>query len=219
MASLTSYPIRLFPLPNLVLFPGVLQPLFIFEPRYRELLEQAKEDDGQIAMALLRRGWQPQYDQSPALHEVVCVGEIVACETHDDGTSNILMRGMQRARILYEIPSVSSYRTAQVQDLLGSAAGGTNESSEVATRLKRALAKTEFSQMFEQPSLGTSPSLEVMTDATAYALPWPLRLKQQLLAETNPIRRGEQLIRWLSDTDIDPHSIGRPPFPLPASAN
>ena len=42
--------VRLFPLPNLVLFPHVMQPLHVFEPRYRELLEDALEDDRLIAL-------------------------------------------------------------------------------------------------------------------------------------------------------------------------
>ena len=32
---------RLFPLPNLVLFPHVMQPLHIFEPRYCDLMREA----------------------------------------------------------------------------------------------------------------------------------------------------------------------------------
>ncbi len=45
--------VRVFPLPNLVLFPHVMQPLHIFEPRYRELLEDALAGDRLITMALL----------------------------------------------------------------------------------------------------------------------------------------------------------------------
>lgn len=219
MASSSPYPIRLFPLPNLVLFPGVLQPLYIFEPRYRELLQQAKEDDGRIAMALLKPGWQGEYEEAPPLHDIVCVGEIVACQTHDDGTSNILLRGAKRAKILNEIPIDASYRLAEVQDLPGAATNGTNAASEVAAQLKASLAKTEFSKLFEQPSLGSSPSLEVLTDAVAYALPWPLLMKQQLLGETNAIRRGELLLSWLAQSTADPQTAGRPTFPLRASAN
>lgn len=219
MAPASEYPIRLFPLPNLVLFPGVLQPLYIFESRYRELLEEAKAADGQIAMALLRPGWQQQYEANPPLYDVVCIGEIVACQTHDDGTSNILLRGNRRAKIIREIDSPGAFRTAMVEDLPGAATQGTNAAKEVAARLKGALAKTEFAQMFEQPSLGANPSLDVMSDAVAYALPWPLLMKQQLLAETNAIRRGELLISWLAQSNSDAHEIGRPTFPLRASVN
>ena len=42
---------RVFPLPNLVMFPHVMQALHIFEPRYRAMLEEAVEDDRQIGRA------------------------------------------------------------------------------------------------------------------------------------------------------------------------
>jgi len=37
--------VRLFPLPNLVLFPGIVQALHLFEPRYRELIKAALATD------------------------------------------------------------------------------------------------------------------------------------------------------------------------------
>ena len=47
--------IPLFPLPNVVLFPQVLLPLHIFEPRYREMVKDvAGGDDELIGMILLR---------------------------------------------------------------------------------------------------------------------------------------------------------------------
>src|SRR5262249_42211923 len=48
---------RLFPLPNVVLFPNLLQALHIFEPRYRQMTEDALAADRMIAMVLLRPGW------------------------------------------------------------------------------------------------------------------------------------------------------------------
>ncbi len=50
---------RLFPLPDLVMFPHVMQPLHIFEPRYREMLNEALDSDGLIAMSILARAGKP----------------------------------------------------------------------------------------------------------------------------------------------------------------
>ena len=44
----------LFPLPNVVLFPGVFLPLHVFEPRYRELVADALMGDRLIGMVLLK---------------------------------------------------------------------------------------------------------------------------------------------------------------------
>ena len=44
---------RLFPLPNLVLFPHVVQPLHVFEPRYRQMIEDCLDTAGRIVLATL----------------------------------------------------------------------------------------------------------------------------------------------------------------------
>ena len=48
--------VRLFPLPDLIMFPHVIQPLRIFEPRYRDLLNDVLDSDGLIAMCLFAPG-------------------------------------------------------------------------------------------------------------------------------------------------------------------
>ena len=49
---------RLFPLPNMVLFPHVVQPLHVFEPRYRQMTADALAGDRLIAVTLLQPGWE-----------------------------------------------------------------------------------------------------------------------------------------------------------------
>ena len=44
---------KLFPLPNLVLFPHVIQGLHVFEPRYRQMTADALAGDGLIAIVML----------------------------------------------------------------------------------------------------------------------------------------------------------------------
>ncbi len=69
---------RLFPLPNLVLFPHVMQPLHIFEPRYRQMTADALTSDRLIAVVLLRPGWEAEYPGRPPINPVACLGKIVA---------------------------------------------------------------------------------------------------------------------------------------------
>src|SRR5947208_17093988 len=87
---------RLFPLPNLVLFPQVVQPLHVFEQRYRQMTADALAGDRLIAMALLRPGWEADYDGRPAIHPVACLGRVVADQRLDDGRYNLLLRGLAR---------------------------------------------------------------------------------------------------------------------------
>src|ERR1700722_18263914 len=78
---------RLFPLPNLVLFPHVLQPLHVFEPRYRALVEEAMAADRLIAMALLEPGWEPDYDGRPPVSGIACLGRITTAQRRSSCTT------------------------------------------------------------------------------------------------------------------------------------
>lgn len=106
----------LFPLPNVVLFPGVFLPLHIFEPRYRDMVSDALAGDRLIGMTLLRSGWESEYEGRPPVYEVGCSGVITHCEPLEDGRFNIILRGVERFRILEE-DGTRSYRLARVQRL------------------------------------------------------------------------------------------------------
>jgi len=85
-SSLTDYmgTARLFPLPNLVLFPQVMQPLHIFEPRYRQMTADALAGDRFLALALLKPGWEPSYSGNPDIYPIACLAAsspISACPT------------------------------------------------------------------------------------------------------------------------------------------
>jgi Lon protease-like protein len=104
----------LFPLPNVVLFPGGLLPLHIFEPRYRAMTAHALEGDRRIGMVLLQPGWEPDYEGTPPIFAVGCSGVIVHSARLDDGRYNIVLRGLDRFRVVSEDHS-QPYRCAEIQ--------------------------------------------------------------------------------------------------------
>jgi hypothetical protein len=106
----------IFPLPAVVLFPGVFLPLHIFEPRYRQMVADALAGDRLIGMMLLREGWQAHYDERPPVYAVGCSGVITHCETLEDGCYNIILRGVERFRILDE-DAARQYRRAYIEPL------------------------------------------------------------------------------------------------------
>ena len=103
----------LFPLPNAVLFPRVFLPLHVFEPRYREMVGDALATDRVIGMVLLKPGWEANYDGRPAVFPVGCAGVITHHERLPDGRYQIVLRGVDRFRILEEDDS-RTYRLARV---------------------------------------------------------------------------------------------------------
>ena len=80
---------RLFPLPNLVMFPHVMQAMHIFEPRYRAMFEEAVSDDKLIALGVLSPGWEVDYEGRPALESAACLCRIATYQQTPEGTYNV----------------------------------------------------------------------------------------------------------------------------------
>jgi len=108
--------IPIFPLPNVVLFPNVFLPLHIFEPRYREMVEEALAGDRLIGMTLLRPGWEGAYEERPAVYDVGCAGLITHADRLPDGRYNIVLRGLAKFRITGE-QAGRAFRIAEVDAL------------------------------------------------------------------------------------------------------
>jgi Lon protease-like protein len=111
----------LFPLPNVVLFPNVFLPLHIFEPRYRDMVAAAEAGDRMIGMVLLQPGWEGHYEGRPPVYPIGCSGVMTHVERLTDGRYNLVLRGVERFRIVTEDVSEDqqrSYRRAVVEPLL-----------------------------------------------------------------------------------------------------
>ena len=89
--------IPLFPLPNLVLFPGVEVPLHIFEPRYRLMINECYEQSLPFGVVLVRPESEPLHEEP---YPVGTMAEIEALDRMKDGRMNLIARGLQRFRIL-----------------------------------------------------------------------------------------------------------------------
>lgn len=106
--------IPIFPLPNVVLFPNVFLPLHIFEPRYKQMVDDALNGDRIIGMMLLRPGWERDYEGRPPVYPVGCAGVITHAERLPDGRFNIVLRGMEKFRVTGE-EADRAYRLAHVE--------------------------------------------------------------------------------------------------------
>ena len=202
--SLTATePVRLFPLPNLVMFPHVVQPLHIFEPRYCDLLEDALLSDKQLAIVLLEPGWERDYDGRPAIAPVACLGKVIAHERMPTGRHNILLRGLHRAAIRRELPPSRAFRQAEV-DLLSDflpasgAARRTTVQRQLVELARKLLPDSAALHQQLDELLASQVSLGMLTDIFSYTLGFPLPVKQRLLAEWNVDRRARLLSDHLS---------------------
>jgi Lon protease-like protein len=99
MESPVSLPaqVPVMPLPGALLFPHALLPLYIFEERYREMLEHALHHHRMFSVALIKPEcgeWESPSD----FFQVAGVGFIRACVGKPDGTSNLILQGLERVR-------------------------------------------------------------------------------------------------------------------------
>jgi Lon protease-like protein len=90
--------VPVMPLPGVLLFPHALLPLYIFEPRYREMLEHALSRDRMFAVALLKPQ-KTRWESSDDFFPIAGVGLIRACVGRGDGTSNLILQGLERVRL------------------------------------------------------------------------------------------------------------------------
>jgi Lon protease-like protein len=107
-----------FPLDGVVLLPHATIRLFIFEPRYRQMVSDVLDGPGLLALATFDgERWQEDYDGSPPIRPAVCVGQVIHHEGLPDGTSRIWVRGVCRARVVedHEPDGDRLYRAATVE--------------------------------------------------------------------------------------------------------
>jgi hypothetical protein len=122
MANVNSPPkslpeiLPVFPLTGVLVFPGMILPLHIFEPRYRNMVEDALAADavfGMIQPVVPGHDNRPlagAENESPDLYNVGCAGYIERCEKLPDGRYVLELRGMNRFRSESELPLQRGYR-------------------------------------------------------------------------------------------------------------
>jgi ATP-dependent Lon protease len=215
--------VRLFPLPNLVLFPHVMQPLHIFEPRYRALLADALAGDRLIAMTLLAPGWETDYEGRPPLLPVGCLTRVAMHQKQPDDRSNVLLLGLRRIRLVRELAPVQPFREAEVEIVedqyspAGAAARPALQQSLVKA-FKRVLPQLDVADQLEQ-LLGNNLPLGALTDVVGYAIDLDAALKQSLLAEPDVDRRAHTLLDHLNQSAGVAANGGLAGFPPQFSMN
>ncbi|MCU0702614.1 MAG: LON peptidase substrate-binding domain-containing protein [Fimbriiglobus sp.] len=211
---------RLFPLPNLVLFPHVDQGLHIFEPRYRQMTAEALAGDQLIALVLLKpdEDWETDYDGRPVVESTACLGRITSSEQLPDGRYNLKLRGLTRLRLVEEIPDPDKLFRLARGEVLADRPPPPAEAVALRRELREAVlprfdptgpAYHQLTALFDSDT-----PLGAVCDLLGYGLPLPLGLKQQLLSEPDASIRT----RWIIDAIGGPGRKSRA-FPPSFSPN
>jgi Lon protease-like protein len=116
----------LFPLKNVVLFPGMVLPLHIFELRYREMINRCIDEHLPFGVVLIAQGQEVGVTPQPCM--VGTAARVMRVERENDGRMNITTVGTQRFRVL-DLDRSRSYLSATVAQfpvVNGAKASGTN---------------------------------------------------------------------------------------------
>jgi len=104
------------PLPSTVLFPGIVLPLQLSEPQYREMIHDVLQGAGTMAAVMHASGAAEAVESAAiALCDVGCLARVIHAERLADGRYNVLLHGLQRVRLVSELPREHAYRCFMVE--------------------------------------------------------------------------------------------------------
>jgi len=187
--------VPLFPLAGAILFPRTQLPLHIFEQRYREMVRDAIDGAGRIAMI------QPQRiddDNQAPLFAVGCIGELVGIEELEDGRFNIVLLGANRFRLVREAEIDTAYRCADV-DI---EAFDDSEPPPLSIA-QRAEVEREARRLGDAMGLAVDWDAvarlddEMLVNAIAQVAPFDVGAKQALLEEATLDGRADLLVQLM----------------------
>lgn len=187
--------VPLFPLSGAILFPRSQLPLHIFETRYREMVRDAIDGAGRIAMIQPHR---LDHDNQAPLYAVGCIGELVGVEELDDGRFNIVLMGSTRFRLLRELDGETAYRCAEVDV----AAFGDDEPPPLGLA-QRAEVEREARRLGDALGLAVDWAAvarlddETLVNAIAQVAPFDVGAKQALLEQQSLDGRADLLVQLM----------------------
>ena len=179
--------VPVFPLPNVDLFPGCVMPLHIFEPRYREMIEDLLDRPGRLVMGTVLEG-ESDADGKP---QVLCVGGLGEIGRHErlpDGRFLIWLVGLGRVK-LEEVESTHPYRQVRVEPLQEIAVEPGRE-ARLRSRVKSALKMRcpDFKKL--PPDLPLTHLVDLLTQK----INMPSAVMQDIFCDPDLARRAERVL-------------------------
>jgi len=183
----------IFPLPDVVLFPGVVVPLHVFEERYRRLVADVLAGDRRFGLAVLRPGWQVDYAGRPPVYPLVGYGVVEAALELPDGRFQIQVRGEGKGRILSEEPGGPYRRVILAREADAPAGPALAAWVETIAAL--------LPELFPRAGGGDGRGRAVRDLEFVHLVASELALapeeKLGLLALSDPLERAQQVAAWL----------------------
>jgi Lon protease-like protein len=192
--------VPVMPLPGVLLFPNALLPLHIFEPRFREMLARALDDNRMLCVALVKPERQ-QWRTSTDFFSVSTVGLIRACIGRSDGTSDLILQGIRRVKFS-DFEQEAPFPIARIKPLK-TRAKPTVETDALATKVVELYTRLKSSERALPEKidryLGEMSDPEMLADLIASTFVSGATRRQQLLEELDLNNRLRLLIQYLRE--------------------
>lgn len=108
--------VPLFPLPDLILFPGQIQPLHIFEPRYRAMVQDLLDSNGELVLGTVLGSDKEELAEVAPVQSIAGLGRLEQYREMPDGRFLAIILGTRRVRVS-PVESEHDYPMAQVEPL------------------------------------------------------------------------------------------------------
>ena len=178
--------IPVFPLSGVILLPDCDLPLHIFEPRYRQMIEDAQEEDRIIGVI---QPMQKGDDPVPKLYNIGGAGRIKTCMPLEDGRYYITLKGIQRFSIMQELPATKPYRQVAAKWLTDSIVMPDNfDRNKLIDQLNIFLSQRDLAADFNQFQFVPD---NFFIDTLSMTMPFEPAEKQALLEAESAWARAE----------------------------
>ncbi len=181
-------PVPVFPLPNVVLFPHTSVPLHVFELRYRTMVRDALSGPRQIALALLKPGWEGDYHGSPEFHPLACLARLEEVEWLPDDCYDLKVLGLARVR-LGAATREHPYRAVRAE--LAPEAPYSEDDPLVQTERRGALEI--YRRLVGRPEAGAELPYAALVNGLCVAAPLEPLERLELLALDSLVERGHRV--------------------------
>ncbi len=184
--------IPIMTLPNAILFPQALLPLYIFEPRYRAMLKKSLAEQRMFAIAMPGAHTKPR--------SIGGIGLIRACVDRPDGTSNLILQGVSRVRFTNFVQKEPYYvgriEVLQTQD------NDNPEVKKLASKILSRINELHSTDQIENDGiikfLNDLKDYEAMADIITYSFIEDVKRKQSILEELDLAKRLRKVLTALN---------------------
>ena len=184
----------LFPLPDLILFPGQLVPVHIFEPRYRKMAEDLLDNTGEIIIGTVLGEDQEQLGEVAPIQGIAGLGRLQRYQTLEDGRFLLMVLGEKRVRVIQRIED-HLYPLAEVDDLV-------EEDAEIDWAQTEEL-KNAIGQLEQNIDLPEGTSAVQMSDLLIMITPMTIENRYELFSNPSIEERIIKIIELQDSIEDD----------------